>query len=697
MADAFVLSNDFRGGRCKDVPTFLGANQCAEAMNVDFHYSRCGNKRWGSQLVSANTSVPPWGSLIRHQPGLDESANELWAFNHGSDLPHQALRIVSASFGTLTWVTLVDPILATLFPRECGAVVRGASLNGKLFLAYASPVDRLHVWDPATGTVRRVGIPTPAAPTLNSRPAGAVPTCIRVYRVAWTKQTTGITTYRSGLSLASIGVTLSSQYAVMNRPALANEGETHWELYAYQNDDDYATGYLVATTPIATLTANDNTTPLEGEPPPEIGLSDPPASWKYIMVHGNRLLGAGAWNEGVGRNNRVWYTAPLGSGDAPGDDERVPATLAVQNYLDIDENDGGFIVGFGGVINGSPIVFKSNGVHRMIPTGNASNPYQVAATPISKSVGAIRQEAIVMAEDENGNPAVYWLARNGPHRYSPTKGVEYCGYDVEDLWQTTVAGDTYGQPHGIWYPNKKQIWWYLADGTGPLARCANFRLVLHTEHCRSTGQGARGGWVVHDGAVQVALASVGYVTSITAATGRENATPKAVLVGAPLRPYVSLGNYRPTPPAGPIAATLVLCDVYNVLSDLGVYYSSYIYSPAYMLGGLANRFTSMQPLFLARYVTPGPVFSACVFGAALTRDFNEEVLADLVTAPPDVTVPPDILSLKYQVRRMAIAVTGAHVAQLVYGDTGVRAAGPWNMWWGIEAVMLERETPNERA
>jgi hypothetical protein len=680
MADPFVLSNDFRGGRSKDVPAFLRETHCAEAVNIDFFYARCGNKRWGSQLqftgAFGGDGNTPWGSLIRHQPGTDESQAELWAFNHGPS-PGQVQRVVA--IGAPTGIVLPDPINTTLPLKAAGAEVRGATFNGKLFLAYDSPVDRLHVWDGTT--VRRVGIAQTPPPTFNSVGAGAL-TDTRNYKAAFTKQVGGITVARSELSDFSGIHTMVAQYCAMNRPALLNEGETHWELYAFSDDDAYGTGYLIVTSPIAAVSAVDNLTPLVGDPPPEIGLNTPPISWKYLMVHGNRLLGAGSW-EASQPNNRVWFTAPLGSGDQPNDDERVPVTLAAQNFVDLDENDGGFIVGFGGVINGSPVVVKSNGVHRLIPTGNAATPYQVAATPISRTVGGIRQEAIVQAEDEAGNVALYWLARTGPYRYSPTRGVEYCGYDIEDVWETTRAGDGYGQPHGVWYAAKKQVWFHVAISTPGWPRSATHRLVLHTQSCRSTGQGARGGWVRHDGSVCTALASVLYVT------------PTAAANGSPLRPYTSYGLYAvPIPIVGGFTrAAIVSHDLAGLLTDLGTdTYRSYLYSPAYLLGGLANRFSTLEPLFLVRREVAG-AFQESTFGATLLRDFSEEQLFDRITQPSDSAAA----TTRFQIRRMATSMTGAHAVQVILGDAGVRNSPPYDAWWGIEAVMIERSDPNERA
>src|SRR6185503_14115498 len=86
-----------------------------------------------------------------------------------------------------------------------------ATLNGKLYLAFDSAVDRLHVYDPnlSTPRVRRVGFITPAAPSAaNSGTAGAYAAVLRYYRVRWV-QMKGHTVVRRSEPSTSVSFTPS--------------------------------------------------------------------------------------------------------------------------------------------------------------------------------------------------------------------------------------------------------------------------------------------------------------------------------------------------------------------------------------------------------------------------------------------------------------------------------------------------------
>lgn len=662
MADTFLVIGDLQGGRSgTDVPTSLPSRQCQEAVNIDYYYAKCGNKRWGATNVSivgysGQTSID--GSLIRHVPGGDETLAELWTFNADSgSLGKQVQRMVGGSWSA---PTVLDPLLRILAPNAT-AQVRGASLNGKLFLAYKAntTIDRLHVWDGST--VRRVGIaPGAVGPTTAVGGAAAITADTRKYQVAWTKQTAGVTTYRSELTPVSGAQAIAVQTVTVTRPTLPGEGETHWELYAASLTDNYGTEYLIATTAAATTTATDGNNILSGNAAPEVGLNIVPTSWKYLMVHGNRLLGAGAHE--TGRNNRIWFTAPLGAGDYVGDDERVPDTLFAKNHVDLDENDGGIITGFGGVINGSPIVFKTHSTYRLVATGSAAAPYQTTLTPISRTVGCIRQETVVMAEDETGAPCVYWMSRQGVYRYG-NKGLEYCGADVEDIWRDSGFG-TLAPPHGVYHADKKQIWWTIGNSIATNQQ-PNLRVVFHVQQGTSTSSGVRGGWVLHTGQSCFAYASVLFAR--VSAAGASSLD---------LVPYISyaLGT----------SPRLYQCDVVGVVTDNTIAYQSYVISPAFALAGMGNKCAGIEPALLFQAYVPTATITSDI-GMTILRDFVDETLSDVVTflAATTVTNP------KYKFGKMAVNVSGAAVVQLQYGDVGSKQDATWDYWWAVEAVMLQ--------
>ena len=134
-----------------------------------------------------------------------------------------------------------------------------------------------------------------------------------------------------------------------------------------------------------------------------------PTSWKYVITDGNRLLGAGAWETG-GKNSRVWFTPVLGSTDHA-DDERIPNTTTQKNWVDLNENDGGFITGLGGPIDGAVWAFKYRQIWKLVPTSDVSTPY--LAKKRTTGIGCIEHRTIALAEDETGQPALYFMSHKG--------------------------------------------------------------------------------------------------------------------------------------------------------------------------------------------------------------------------------------------------------------------------------------------
>src|SRR3989304_4835117 len=153
----FAIS-DFRGGRNNaDDPPPPPPNQVIEARNGDFHRTSGFRKRGGAtapSIGSAFTGVI--SSLIAHYPANNPANAELWGVDNAATPVFGRM----AGAATFSSVTLTD----NLSPSTDAVQVRGAGYGGKLFLAYNSAVDRLHVWAPtlATPQVRRVGLATPS-------------------------------------------------------------------------------------------------------------------------------------------------------------------------------------------------------------------------------------------------------------------------------------------------------------------------------------------------------------------------------------------------------------------------------------------------------------------------------------------------------------------------------------------------------
>lgn len=551
-----LLLGDLRGGRNGgDSPFSLPDNQCVDAVNVDWYEGNLGRKRGGSTSVSLTCSsggpfTGPINTLLRHIPGADETASELWAIDGAS--PNQFLRLAAAT----QWVEHLPADDIASRPQD----VAGVSFNGKMFLAFDSDENRLHVWDGTS--IRRVGLATPAAPTAADTGAGSYAATARRYRVRWTVQSGGVTVRRSEAG-ASVSFTPSGTgtAARVTQPTPPSEGETHWEL-----EGATATGsfYLLATTAIATTTVDDSASPSSyenGTETADTGLYTNWTSVKYLLTDGNRLLGAGSWESG-GKNSRVWFSPVLGTLDV-GDDERVTQTTDIKNYIDINENDGGFITGLAGPLQGAIYVFKYREIWKLVPTGVVESPY--LAIKISPRIGSLTAKSIVDAQDYLGNPAIYFLSQRGPCRVG-VEGIEYLGRDIEDLWRTVNIGATAVVGFSLYHPEKNQVWFWVATG---VSNEPNKILVFDIMQGKAVeGERVRGGWSQFTGEIAEARSAVMFSNTLGASMSRD------------LKPYIGQSDST---------ATLLKADTSD-LTDNSTTFRGYLRSRPYTPAGLATNF-----------------------------------------------------------------------------------------------------------
>lgn len=478
-------------------------NRAKDVVNCDFFRTPFARKRGGAASVSTSGGTAFSGilaSLVSFTPGADPTLAQLWGFDSNFLIKRMAGGTAFAD------VISSDPITSR------AQDVVSAVLNGKLFLAFDSAVDRLHVWDGTS--LRRVGFGTSAAATVANTGAGAYAATPRYYRVAYTVQVGGITVRRSELS-PSVSFTPSGAgtAARVTKPAALNDGETHWELYGSADDGTFV---LLATTVVGTTTVDDSTTPsaYSGTAPPTVGSNTAPTSMKYLLSDGNRILGAGAW-ETPGFNNRVWYTPVLGSSGV-GDDERIPNTTTLKNWIDLDENDGGFITGIGGTLDGYPFVFKYSQIWRLVPTSDVTAPYLPRAVQKGSQVGAVSHKSIVMAEDNAGRPALYFWSEQGCYRLG-AEGLQYCGRDNEDLIVNLGASNVV--VFGVYFRKYRQVWYWVATGS---SNDPDTLLIFDTRKGRADEHGnVRGGWSKFTGDLAAARCAVMFANTLGASMSRD--------------------------------------------------------------------------------------------------------------------------------------------------------------------------------
>jgi hypothetical protein len=324
------------------------------------------------------------------------------------------------------------PVVANLI------YMQAVGMNGKYFLAYDSNVNRLHVWD---GTVvRRVGIIGANPPTTAPMAAGGL-SFTRFYRQRNVVQVSGVLTRRSESS-SSVSRTIASLLGItITKGAASTEGETHWELEAA----DTANGpwYLIATTPIGAASVNDTAATIPTTTPTkELGAYTVPPSAKYLSTDGLSLMMGGAWEttfqpgETVPKQNRVWYTPPLGSSDI-GDDERISDTLTVEGFTDV--GDAGPITALQGPVYGETIVTKKSTVAKMTPTGNVDAPY--ALSILTNAVGCVDQRLMSMGEVA-GQPAILFADANAVYAMTASGGIACLSEPIGSVMRgLTVVSD----------------------------------------------------------------------------------------------------------------------------------------------------------------------------------------------------------------------------------------------------------------
>jgi hypothetical protein len=481
----------------------------AEARNWHFYEGALGTKRGGSTAVSVS-GLSEINFLYRFLPGQDETAAEFFAVDNSAT--NQILRMAAGS--TFSALTLADNIAAN------DTTISMATVNGKNYIAYDSTVNRLHVFDPGLSTtnVRRVGMGTPAAPSLATL-GGAGLTYTRYVKVAYTEQRGGVTVRRSELSAAAtITITDDSGFSI-TKPVAISEGETHWEAYVSATAD--GTYYLDATTVVGTTSynysdADIDTTTAE----PSAGANTPFPSVKYLATDGNRLLGFSPWETTAGdsvtpKAGRVWIGPVLDSSSIH-DDERVSNTTEFEGWIDISRNAGSIDRGISPrPLDGVFYVFLSRGITMLIPTENAVVPYR--RIQLTSELGAVSNQSIVMAEDEQGRPCLYFLDPElGPYRIG-AGGMQRCGKDVQDIWDTVNHGATSVVAWSTYFKSLNIVLFAVATGAN---NDPDKILVFDVTEGRPGEDGIRGGWSLWDGDFASARCGCMFASTLGATMGR---------------------------------------------------------------------------------------------------------------------------------------------------------------------------------
>lgn len=583
--DLNVLNvTSLRGGvNYTDPPVSLPADAAVSSINMDFSESTLGASRNGAITVSS----PENGNtvkLYRHFPTNAIKDAQLFATFNNAGTAKAYLRSPILGWGSA--LTFKD---APTMSEGLLGEVQCQSLHGKLFLAYPSSQDRLHVIDAGSTTIRRAGLAAPAAaPTVGNTGSGTYAAVLRYYRVRYTVQSSGVTVLRSEPSASqSFTPSGSGTAARVTKPAAVSEGETHWEVEASVDNVNF---YRLATVVVGTTTYDDSASVATYSSNPlsaDIGDYTLPFSSKYLVADEDRLVMAGSWSNDAYKSRVTW--TPVGASPGVGNDERLE--LDTDPFCDLNGYEGGEITALSRSTNGYLYAFKNGQVYRLVRTGNRAQAY--VPLLISPSVGAF-PNSVVPAFDEVGNPAEYfWDMQLGPQRIGAS-GVEDCGQDIRAI-AAAVNADAAIPVVGLYYPNRKQVWFYIATGAN---NTPNHKLVFQIRDGRRQADSVRGGWTLHTGASCTALTATMY----SRVSAQINATSNDML------PTIGL------PSTG--ASIVALADTGGL--DLGEDFLASVMSRPFSVAGLLRKMGATAATLVARQGADARVLMQAV------RDYGTE-------------------------------------------------------------------------
>lgn len=636
--DLTVLWETCRGVNDTDAPGSILDEQCADCLNVRFISGAIAVRRPGCDLQTHSGTFTGYNVLAYFVPAQSETAAEI----HHVDQSGTTKILRTAAGTAASGLTLADAISS--LPQNAVYAVG----NGKLYWAYDSTVNRLHVYDPATGTteVRRVGLATPGVPSgADAGGAGTYPATARYYRAQFVTTVGGTIKLQSnlGTSLSATPSGANLNYTV-SRPTLIGESENGW--IAWGSTDNLV--YYKLSGVIALNTSYVDTTLTSayasGEASAEEGAFTPPPSYKTILWDGNRLVGFGVYETSAGigltpKPGRVYFSPVLDTTDTD-DDERVSNTLTFQGWIDLSRNGGGEDRALAGPIDGQILAFQSRGVYLLIPKGQAQKPYQ--RITLTSKLGAVNQQSTFLGEDEAGRPCIYWLdPRRGPYRYG-YGGVVWMGYDIQTFWKTVNLAATTLVGHGFFNESTRACEWTVATGS---SNEPDTSITFQVDKGALTPtQGVRFGWSFGDGGPATSRCAAMLPTTIGATMSRT------------LSPYYGDGT------------TLIRGNSATATDDAGTGFQAFITSKAWALKPLQSKKMLYQAWLQATAA------DQVVIAQALTRNYG-----DLPDTDDRVSLSPGPNGETRLLRKFQdVSLADAFTFQTTLGDPDARSAA-WTL------------------
>jgi hypothetical protein len=191
----------------------------------------------------------------------------------------------------------------------------------------------------------------------------------------------------------------------------------------------------------------------------------------------------------------------------------------------------------------------------LVGTGDAQEPFR--RVTLSKVLGAVSHQSCFIGEDEQGRSCLYFLdPERGPYRYG-ANGLQWCGYDVQDIWATFQPAAHPIAAHGVWHAARRMCMWWIATGNSATPNKVLTFSVREGEASRENG--VRYGWALWTGAMANASCSAMLPSTFGSPMTRT------------LLPYASVVG----------TTAFIKCDDPTVVQDMGVDQQGYVISKAY--------------------------------------------------------------------------------------------------------------------
>jgi len=256
----------------------------------------------------------------------------------------------------------------------------------------------------------------------------------------------------------------------------------------------------------------------------------------------------------------------------------------------------------------------------------------------------VSHQSIVQAEDENGQPCLYFLnPSDGPYRIGTGYTMQWLGKDVKDLWDTINLSATGQTAWGIYDRSRKLIIWGIATGS---SNTPDKLIVFDVTNGKvSDGDSIRKGWVQWTGDIASSYCAVVFNSTLAAT-----------------RPLTT------TPYYGSATGTTLLRTSTSATQDGSTNYQAYVRSRAFRWAPLGRFKKILDAVLIAK--------------AQTATTIRQRLIADwgFATLDRDVSIAPVGSEAYVRPRPDAMDFTDLRTLQVEIGDSAAA-----NTTWELES------------